>query len=298
MYNEKRILIIGGSGFVGSAILKAFAGDSGDLEIFAVQNQTALTNYPNVKKVDGSLIDVPAIIDDIKPGIIIHAARISGKSYRFLGRKKAAFLGKRANTKIFNKIKQRHVKLLYISGSLIYGSNPGKKVTEDFPVKPISYAIDYQHAERPFLKGHKDTPVMICRPGWIFGADSWFTGFFEDIIKQQGYVPQYGDGKNFMSIIHLDDLAGLVKTYALEAPFSAIYNLISPIGLTHGQFVNKLSEIYKKDIKIFSKEDLIRDYGRVTCDALTCDIPMATNYTTVMEKFTYHYPTVEDLLQS
>lgn len=297
MNNKKRIFILGGSGFVGSSILKALANDSSSPEIFAIENNSSAGEYSNVKKIKGTMFDVPDLIEKIKPHIIIHAARISGKNYPILGGHKAAFLGKKSNLKICKKVIEHNTKLVYISGSLMYGSHPGKQVTEDFPLNPISYAIEYQHAERPFLKEYKNAHIMICRPGWIFGPDSWFKGYFEDIIRQENYVPQYGDGNSFMSIIHRNDLGRLVKEYAFNAPYSDIYNLFSPIGVTQRQFVNELAGFYKKNIKVISKKELIRNYGRVTCDALTCDIPLSTNFKTIMNQFNFNYKTVTDLIK-
>jgi len=296
--SKTKVFIIGASGFVGSAILKAFIEKSSDLEIFVTENQSAVAEYSGIKKIKGTMFDAAKIIEDIKPDIVIHAARISGKNYRLLGRRKAAFLGKRANSKICNTILKHNIKLLYISGSLMYGSHPGKKVTEDFPVNPISYAIEYSKAEGPFLKNYKKGNIIICRPGWIFGPDSWFKAFFENVINRKGYVPQYGDGESFMSIIHRTDLARLIKEYALNARYSNVYNLFSPIALRHKEFVNELAGFYKKDIKVIPKTQLIYDYGQVTCDALTCDIPLASNFTTIMDAFDFKYKTVKDLLAS
>jgi len=295
--NKKKVFILGACGFVGSAILKAFVTDP-SLEIYAAENKSVVNDHPDLKKINVTLSKAAEAIEDIKPDIVIHAARISGKNYRLLGRPKAAFLGKRANEKICRTILKHNIKLLYISGSLMYGSQPAKKITEDSPHNPVSYAIDYSKAEEPFLKNLKTGPVMICRPGWIFGPNSWFKSFFEDIVSQKGYVPQYGDGSQFMSIIHRDDLGGLVKNYALHAPYSNIYNMISPIGLSQTEFVKQLAAFYKKEIKIISKEQVLREYGRVTCEALTCDIMMATNYPDIIDSFDFKYTTVNDLLNT
>ena len=294
--NKKKIFMLGASGFVGSAILKAFTTDP-SLEIYAAEHKSAVTDYPGIKKINVSLSKAAKVIEDIKPDIVIHAARISGKNYRFLGRPIAAFFGQHANAKICQTILKYNIKLLYISGSLMYGSHPAKKITEDFPLNPVSYAIDYSKAEEPFLRNYKTGPVMICRPGWIFGPNSWFKSFFEDIINKKGYIPQYGDGSQFMSIIHRDDLGLLVKNYALQAPFSNIYNMISPIGLSHKEFIKQLAGQCQKEIKIIPKEQLLKKYGQVTCDALTCNIRMATNYPDIIDHFDFKYKTVDDLLE-
>jgi len=291
-----KILILGASGFVGSSILKAFASNNSSLELYAAENRAPLGDYPGIKKIKVSMFDADKAIEQIRPDIVIHAARISGRDYRFLGRHRAAFSGRYANTKICQSVLKLNIKLLYISGSLIYGSHPGKKVTEDFPVNPVSYAIAYSKAGRPFLDNYKKGQIMICRPGWIFGPDSWFKVFFEDIIRQHGYVPQYGDGNQFMDIIHRDDLGRLIKEYALKASYSSIYNLFSRIGLRHKDFIKAVAAHYGKEIKIIPRQQLIREYDLVTCDALTCDIPMATNFPDIIESFDFKYNNVRDLL--
>ncbi len=298
MNKTKKILFLGASGFVGSEILRAFSEDTVQFELHALQNRTTINDHPDVRRVQGSLFDVPALINELNPGLIIHAARISGKRYRFLGRRKAAFLGRVANGRILKAIRERQTRLVYVSGSLMYGSHPGKSVDEDFPVNPISYAIDYVKAERPFLHNLSVNPVIMCRPGWIFGHDSWFKAFFEDVIIKEGFVPQYGDGKNFMSIIHKNDLGRLIKAYALQAPASRAYNLYSPIGISHRQFVEELASHYNKEIKIIPKEELTRRYGAIVSDALTCDIRLVSKYTSIIDNFDFQYRSVRDLLES
>jgi len=298
MSRPKKILLLGASGFVGDEVLRAFTEDRAQFELYALQNRTTVNDHPDVRRVQGSLFDAPGLIKELNPDLIVHAARISGKRYRFLGRRKAAFLGRVANGRILKAIRQQDTRLVYVSGSLMYGSHPGKEVDEDFPVNPISYAIDYVKAERPFQQNLRQNPVIMCRPGWIFGHDSWFKAFFEDVIKKEGFVPQYGDGRNFMSIIHKSDLGRLIKAYALQAPASRAYNLYSPIGLSHRQFVEELAAYYNKEIKIIPKEELTRRYGAIVSDALTCDIRLVSKYTSIIENFDFQYRSVRDLLES
>lgn len=297
MTKTKKILIIGASGFVGREILKAFVKNKGEFNIYTLENLSRVPDSPAVTKVKGSLFKAAQIIEKLQPHIIIHAARISGQRYKYLGRKRAALMGQIANHRICKKVLRLNIPLLYVSGSLMYGSHGQTAVTEDFAANPISYAIDYQKAEWPFLKGLRKGRIMICRPGWIFGPNSWFRIFFEDIITADNYVPQYGDGQNTMSIIHGQDLGRLIKEYALNAPYANIYNMISPATGSHKKFVTELAQLYKKEIKYFSKEEITEKYGAIVCDALTCDINLATNYKKIIKSFSFEYKNFSDLLE-
>jgi nucleoside-diphosphate-sugar epimerase len=297
MIKQKKVLILGASGFVGEEILNAFLQNKHESNIYVLENLTHVRADPHVTKVKGTLFQVPKILQELRPDLIIHTARISGKRYHYLGRRRAAIMGQWANQKIVNKALKLEIPILYVSGSLMYGS-PGKmEVTEDFDINPISYAIDYQKAERPFLKNLKSGKIMLCRPGWIFGPDSWFKIFFEDVINKHNWVPQYGDGNNIMSIIHRTDLGKLIKEYALQAAYSNIYNLVSPISLTHKLFVSEIAEHYKKEIKYISKEEIVNKYGKVVYQALTCNINLATRYKVINNIFPYKYRSVKDLLK-
>ena len=136
---------------------------------------------------------------------------------------------------------------------------------------------------------------MMLRPGWVFGDDSWYELFFNQVIKKFNYVPQYGEGQNCMSIIHVEDLGRMIKEYALRASYTRDYNLIGPINIPHYEFVKLLSKIHNKAIRSFSKEDVIRKFGQVIYDALSSDIHLATNYIDIVETFEYDYKRVDDL---
>ena len=101
-----------------------------------------------------------------------------------------------------------------------------------------------------------------------------------------------------MDIIHRDDLGRLIKEYALRAPYSNTYNLFSRIGLKQKDFVQELAAYYKKEVKVIPREQVIQNYDPVTCDALTCDIPLATNYSSILDSFDFKYNSVKDLLES
>ena len=146
---------------------------------------------------------------DYPPDTVFHCARLAGKTDR--SRRAAAKRGYQANVRLRAIFENLPIPptVVYCSGTLMYG-NTGSIADEEQPLSPIAYARAYEYAERPFTEEAKETilDVRTARPAWILGSDSWFEYFFYRPALASGFVPYYGDGRQQMSIISVEDCAG------------------------------------------------------------------------------------------
>lgn len=295
MIKTKKILILGASGFIGNEVLKASLLNVG-LEVYALEHTAKINIERKVKTIRGSLKDAPKIIEKLRPEIIIHTARISGRNLMF-GKRYASRLGYFLNKKIYKAIEKVNCKLVYISGSLVYGSCNSKMVSEGNVLNPISFAKYYIKAESPFIDNKRGLNIMILRPGWVFGDGSWFKEFYLNHMDKKNSIPQYGSGSNIMSIIHVKDLARLILKFSLEGIYNQHYNIISPLNVTHKTFVEELSKIYDLPLKEYSNKQMKNKFGRPVFEALTSSIHLETNYKDHYTNFNYKYSSIEALIK-
>lgn len=249
-----RILLIGGSGFLGKQILQVCLSGSNN-EVIAIENKTKIAPAPGLQIVSGGLNNVSQdFLNYVNPDIIIHSARPAFPKLKRLGRILSSYHAAALNNKLIkNLIKsKRRPPLIFASGTLCYGNN-AQIAYEDALSNPISFARDYFRGEMPVLRHLKNSnyPIKILRFPWLLGNGSWFKWFYLNSIAQNASIPSFGTGQNKMAILDVRDAAKLTLAHIDQAPFNRIYNIFGQSAIRQIEFNNTIAEVMKCDIKPF-----------------------------------------------
>ena len=214
------------------------------------------------------------------PGSIYHCARMAGNSNR--SRRIAARKGHNANQRLIHLIKKVPTKIpvVYCSGTLMYG-NTLDRVDEDAALLPIAYARAYEYAERPWVKAAAtgEMDIRIARPGWILGPDSWFEHFFYKPAILTGKVPVYGDGKQYMSIISVEDCAGQLTHLMEHGMPNQSANLYGFEPIKQQDFALLVAQFMDTTTANLTASETKNRFGKTVYEALTSSTPVATKHT-------------------
>ena len=227
----KRVLLLGGTGFIGSHVLSALR-DTDDVQLMVLgHRQIDYRLLEDVNLVVGSLPRLDLTwLESFRPDTIVHLARLSGRGR--LGRSLAARRGRIANERLIAWLRQRspETHVLYVSGTLVYGDHGTREVDERTALRPISFARQYSRAEEPWVEASEtgELPVTIVRPPWVVGSGSWFHHYYVRPALEHGSVPLYGSGGNWMTFLDVSDCAGAIVHLAARAEGGGIFNLFTP----------------------------------------------------------------------
>jgi nucleoside-diphosphate-sugar epimerase len=99
---------------------------------------------------------------------------------------------------------------LYTSGVWVYGDTGDRMLGEVAALNPPPLVAWRPAVEELVLEANeRGVRSMVFRPGMVFGRKGGFlAGFFHD-ARTHGAVRVIGDGKNYWSCVHADDLADL-----------------------------------------------------------------------------------------
>ena len=274
MTERKKIFLLGGTGFVGAPLTRQLSADRPANEVMMLIHRTSPFKFlEQVNTYTGSLgsLDL-SLLDRFMPDTIVHLARMSGQGK--LGRYLAATQGARANRRIIRHLGEMPSRphVIYVSGTLVYGDCGGIPVGEASPIHPIAFAREYIKAERPWMAAltRGEIPVTLLRPPWIIGPGSWFADFYLKHIQRHRQVPLFGDGQNLMSLIDVEDCAGLIAHAVRNSAPGNTYNLFVPGAcVTQLDFAEKLAAHTQTEIKRYTAAEIRSQYGQTMLEALT-----------------------------
>jgi nucleoside-diphosphate-sugar epimerase len=229
--------------------------------------------------VHGSLDSFPwHALERDPPDVVFHLARIPGR-----GGMRGALTrvrNRRANARLVRALASwaRPPLVIFVGGTLAYGSHGETPVTEHTPLAPTSFSRDYHRAEVPWLRALRDhdVGVIVARPAWVLGAGAWFEAYYRRFIQSERAVPLYGPGDNWMSLVHVDDCAGQLEHAARHALPMSVVNVFTGPPLRQAELAERLARLTSLPIRRVPLDDLERRCGRAVVEAFTFSARIGT----------------------
>ncbi len=303
MEDRKKIFLLGGTGFIGAVLTRQLQANRQMNELMMlVHRRTQFRELEQINTYTGSLESFDlSLLDQFSPDTFVHLARRSGRGR--LGRYLAAWGGARANRRIISHLRGRTTTphTIYVSGTLVYGDCGHIPVDETHPIQPTAFAREYIKAERPWMEALEsgDIPVTIVRPPWIIGPGSWFDSFYLKSIKYRRKIPLFGDGKNLMSLLDVEDCAGLIAHAVRNSAPGRYYNLFAPgAHVTQLEFAEKLAGYTGVEIERLSTPEIEKRYGRTVREAFTFSNIVSTKHPELIAGYSFKHPTVDEMIRN
>lgn len=206
MLKNKRVLVTGGTGFVGSYILR-YLVDKGYENVFCLKRESSKLDLikPIENKIsyfNGDLNDVSSLENAISQvDIVIHCAAIV--SFKKKDRDVLMKVNVEGTANLVNICNDNEIeKLIHISSIASLGRSISGKMADEQTEWVDSdinsdYAISKYLAEMEVWRGHAEgLPVAILNPSLIMGAGFWDIGTGELFKKVFSGLPVYPTGTN------------------------------------------------------------------------------------------------------
>jgi nucleoside-diphosphate-sugar epimerase len=257
----KKILIIGGGGYVGTRLVEQLINKNYFIKIFDlfIYGEKIFDQYKNVnnfEKIKGDIRNINLLSKSLKDiYAVIHLACISNDPSFDLDPN----LGKSINFSCFeplievcknNKIKR----FIYASSSSVYGSKKEDRVTEDLTPEPqTDYAKFKLKCEKILLKDKSEMIKTIVRPSTICGYSDrqrfdLTVNIFTNQAMNNNKIIVHG-GNQMRPALHILDMCKFYE-FLIEADSAKINNKIYNISkenFTILDIANRIKKIVKKN---------------------------------------------------
>jgi nucleoside-diphosphate-sugar epimerase len=244
-----KVLVTGAAGFLGNHLVEMLVERSDEVRALVQPgaNTDGLRILPGVEVVHGDLTDVPSLRRAVQ-GVqrIYHTAAKTGpwgpeKAYRAVNVQGLADL-------IHVGMEAGVSRIVHTSSITVYGHHLHGIVTEDHP-----YHAENNPYSRTKITGEKliftlvkeyQAPVVIVRPGWIYGPRdrASFARLVNLVASGKGRL--LGNGENIVPVVYVRDVAqGLIKAGdASDKAIGQAYNIVGDRCVTQAEYLNTIAD--------------------------------------------------------
>ena len=305
-----KILITGGSGFLGSALTKALQNQPFNHEKNSVVWVSRSPSKEKTKNIANEVIGYDELATTIEQyDIIINLAGAGIADSRWTDERKQQLFDSRLKPTqaVVDYIKRIPIKpKLLISGSAIgwYGTQSTtdhQALDETSPVVKTDFAHELCDRWETLAKSVGDiVPVAIIRTGVVIAPDGGMVARLVTPFKLGG-GGKLGDGKQIMSWISRDDWVRAVvfiiaQNLAQSLPYQQIYNLTHPNPVTNGKFTTAMGDWLRRPTVMTMPACVVKAmFGEMSTLLLDGQKVVPTALTN--NGFTFHHASVLDALQ-
>lgn len=246
----KHVLITGGTGFIGTALTLRLLNLDVQVSVLTRNRNLAREHFSNQIKVFESLEEIGP---ENPPDVIVNLAGKNLGEERWNKKVKRQLVDSRVGItqKVIDYIAGAEQKpSLLVSGSAVgyYGARADEELTEESEAADEFQSVLCRRWEETALQA-QDYGVRVCisRTGVVMGRGGGaLSGLVPMFRKGLGAVA--GNGKQWISWIHMHDLLNMFLRFMQEAELSGPFNNTSPRPVTNREFSRTIGRIMKRPV--------------------------------------------------
>ena len=243
----RNILIAGGSGLIGKRITDLLKSKSFNVYHLSrnpePKSGTSFFWDPEKKLIDKKAIETADVI------INLAGAGIAEK--RWTARRKRLLI----NSRIFSTnllyetlaSSQNHVKLVINASAIgIYGNTGDRIMNEESPLANDFLGKTCQRWEQAAKQFESlNIRTVLLRIGLVLSDEG---GMLKEVMKplKFGIAPVFGNGLQYQSWIHIDDLCKMISKVIKDEKLKGVYNAVAPQPISNYNFMKLLGQVSGK----------------------------------------------------
>lgn len=239
-----RILVTGGSGFIGATLVRALVARGHELWVLTRHPDKTATRLPEGVVLVSTLDEIS---NDARLDAVINLAGESIAGGRWTRKRKQVLLDSRVGvTQALHALLRRldHKPSVLINGSAIgfYGDAGNVELDETSPAvkRDFTYLLCDAWEKEARAIGQLGVRVCILRIGVVLARDGGMLAQLHPVYRL-GLGALLGDGRQWFSWIHRDDLVNIILRCLETSSAEGVYNAVAPQPVTFRRFHETLA---------------------------------------------------------
>lgn len=271
-----KVFVTGGSGFIGSAIIKRLAEDGYDVAgLVRRKSRADIVEEAGGRVVFGDLLEPDSWTAELRESDLVISTsqpiRMGEKVSLAEARRRSYYHGQMVGN-LFLAGEGSSVKAVVCTyGTNGFGNRGDEWIKEEDDVSPFGYEKTISGAYWHINKTSRKTrvPLINVFTGWVYGPDNWFETLVRGI--KHGSYRVVGDGSNFMSLIHIDDLTEAYAKIAEEMPIGDRYCLVDDEPVQQRELCEHIAKIIgARPPKTVEVDAYARLAGDLAAESFSC----------------------------
>ena len=288
-----KVLISGATGFIGREILNLLLEEGH--EVFALTRYIRDAEHPKLKYIFWENVHTPFDLGGEQIDAVINLVGENIASDRWNNEKKKSIYNSRIDgtRMIIQCLKDQKIKAFISTSAIgIFGDRKGEGLDENsHPSDDFMARVCVDWEKEALLASTIAERVAIIRVGLVLGAKGGLIAKTLPLFKL-GFGGKLGDGDQYMSWIHIKDLAKLYVTALTDSSYKGIYHGVSPYPVRNKEFTKTFGRILEKPAffkvpKLMLKIATGEMTGTILSDAKVLTPKLKE------KKFYFRYPTLE-----
>lgn len=275
MVSRNGVLLVGGAGFIGTALARNLVSAGKDVHILARKDPQWTDGVGQVHVGDFAHLEkIEEVISRCATIVHLASSTTPGSSAYHPGQERENLVSTLEALEFLQRKAGMHIVFLS-SGGTVYGNPDALPVDENSPLRPVSYHGAGKVALEAFWNvfraaGHA---VTVLRPSNAYGPgqfpDQGF-GLVHAALEHARLgkpIEIWGDGKNERDFVYIDDLVEAIVAVVGRPGDSETYNIGSGVGYSLSQVVAMAERITGRTIQIKYRPARAGDVRRVVLDS-------------------------------
>jgi len=272
-----KVLVTGGAGFLGSAIVKRLVAAGRDVRVFDDFSRGAPRRLErtDVETVSGDIRDAAAV-ERAMSGVstVLHYAFVNGTEFFYSKPELVLEVGVKGMVNVLDAIKKAGTQELFLaSSSEVYQTPPSVPTAEDAPLsvpdplnprysygggKIISELIGLHHGHDALKR------VVVFRPHNVYGPDMGTEHVIPQFALRMGPLAKaadgpvqfkiQGDGSETRAFVHVDDFTDGVELLLSKGEDKTIYHIGTQEETSIADLARSVGRCFEREVEIEPSE--------------------------------------------
>ena len=275
MEKNKKVLIIGGNGFIGANLAKRLAARA-DLDVYSFDLALPREKTEGVQYLDGDFFD-DCVLEDAVQGmdLIIHSLSTvnpGNSNKKYMEGYKRDFL---QTINLCGMLIRQNASMIFLSsGGTVYGEQQEQPIQETALPVPINHygslKLCIENVIRTF-NTQLHSKMRIARISNPYGPGQDYhkgVGFVDAAVKKalKGETLEiWGDGENVRDYIYIEDVCKMLEALVDYEGSEEVFNISSNEGVSQNKVVEILQRL-DKNLDVVYKEARSVDVRKIVLD--------------------------------
>ena len=233
-FNDKKVMVTGGAGFIGFHLSKALSSLTNDLTIYDNLSSGKIENVsdvPEAKFVKGDILDLKTLLSQEKMDLIYHLAAQVVVPYSMENPMEDFDTNAKGTLCVLEKARKDDAKVVFASSAAVYGNPSVFPTPESYGFHPFScYGLSKVVGEQycQMYREQYGLDIVITRFANVYGSrcHGVIHDFLDKLIKDPNKLEIIGTGQQCRDFVHVSDLVdALIKVGSMDSVVGEVYNL-------------------------------------------------------------------------